>query len=146
DPRKVPGARIIPELSFEELLEMAAAGAQVMHARAVEIAARYDVDLRLGSSFDEGDDTIGTFVTRKPKRMEDLVLAGIAATPGQAKLVLTGLRPGLQTVTSILVALAEGGVSVDMIWESDDREGRMQLQLTLAEAAVAEAKQIVQGL
>jgi aspartate kinase len=146
DPRKVPNARIVPALSFEELLELAAAGAQVMHARAVEIAARYDVDLRLGSSFDEGEETIGTFVTRKPKRMEELVLTGIAAKPGQAKLVLTGLPPGLRTVTAVLVALAEGGVSVDMISESDGPDGQMQLQLTLAESAVEEAEGIIDGV
>jgi len=146
DPRKVPGARIIPELSYEELLELASGGAQVMHARAVEIAARYDVDLRLGSAFEEGEETIGTYVTRKPKRMEELVLTGIAAKPGQAKLVLRGLPPGLRTVTAVLVALAEGGVSVDMISESEDGDGGLQLQLTLAEADVAPAEEIVGGV
>lgn len=146
DPRKVPSARIIPELSYEELLELASGGAQVMHARAVEIAARYDVDLRLGSAFEEGEETIGTYVTRKPKRMEELVLTGIAAKPGQAKLVLRGLPPGLRTVTAVLVALAEGGVSVDMISESEDGDGGLQLQLTLAEADVAPAEEIVGGV
>jgi aspartate kinase len=58
------------------MLELAAAGAQVMHARAVEIAARFDVDLRLGSAF-EVEDTIGTLVTKRPERMEELVLTGL---------------------------------------------------------------------
>jgi aspartate kinase len=146
DPRKVPNARIIPEMSFEELLELASAGAQVMHARAVEIAAKYDVDLRLGSAFEAGEDTIGTYVTRNPRRMEELVLTGIAAKPGQAKLVLSDLPAGLRTVTAVLVALAEAGVSVDMISEAEGVGGRMQLQLTLDEDAVEKAEGILEGI
>src|SRR5690606_5744683 len=88
DPRRVSSARIVPAMSFDELLELASAGAQVMHSRAVEIAAKFNVDLRLGSAFDEGEDTIGTLVTRKPDRMEELLLTGIAAKSGQAKLIL----------------------------------------------------------
>jgi aspartate kinase len=146
DPRRVPGARIIPEISFDEMLELASAGAQVMHARAVEIAARYDVDLRLGSAFEEGDDTMGTFVTRKPNHMEELVLTGIATKPGQAKLILRGLPAGMRTVTAVLVALAEGGVSVDMISEAVEGDGTIQLQLTIAEDDSAEAERITSAV
>jgi aspartate kinase len=146
DPRRVPGARIIPEISFDEMLELASAGAQVMHARAVEIAARYDVDLRLGSAFEEGGDTMGTFVTRKPNHMEELVLTGIATKPGQAKLILRGLPAGMRTVTAVLVALAEGGVSVDMISEAVEGDGTIQLQLTIAEDDSAEAERITSAV
>jgi aspartate kinase len=146
DPRRVSTARIIPELSYDELLELASAGAKVMHGRAVEIAAKYDVDLRFGSAFDEGEDTIGTLVTRKPERMEELILTGIAAKSGQGKLVLRQLPPGLRTVTAVLVALAEAGVSVDMISEAEEADGRMQLQLTLAEEALEEAERITGAL
>jgi aspartate kinase len=146
DPRKVKEARIIPEMSFEELLELASAGAQVMHSRAVEIAAKYDVDLRLGSAFEAGEDTIGTYVTRNPTRMEELVLTGIAARGGQAKLILGNLPAGLRTVTAVLVALAEAGVSVDMISESEGPDGRMQLQLTLDQDSVAEAESILASI
>ncbi len=143
DPRRVPGARIIPEMSYNELLELASGGAQVMHSRAVEIAARFEVDLRFGSTFDPEDDSIGTLVTREPRRMEELVLTGIASRRGFAKLILREMRGGMRTVTAVLVALAEGGVSVDMIWESDDHAGRIQLQLTIQEEAVERARAIV---
>ncbi len=146
DPRRVPGARIIPELSYPEMLELAAAGAAVMHARAVEIAARYGVDLCLGSSFEDGGDAIGTLITRTPRRMEDLALTGIAAKPGQARLVLHDVTAGLRTVTTILVALAEGGVSVDMISEAETRSGVIHLQFTVAESDVGAAVGIVEGL
>jgi aspartate kinase len=146
DPRRVPDARIVPEMSYDELLELASAGAQVMHSRAVEIAAKFDVDLRLGSAFDAADDSIGTFVTRKPNRMEELILTGIASRTGQAKLILRGVPAGLRTVTTFLVALAEGGVSVDMISEAEESDGRIQLQLTISEDSLPGAERIVGDL
>jgi len=146
DPRLVPTARIIPALSYDELLELAAAGAQVMHSRAVEIAARFEVDLRLGYAFDDSEESIGTLVSRTPRRMEGLVLTGIASKAAQAKLILRELPPGMSTVTALLVALAEGGVSVDMISEAEDSNGLLQLQLTVSEDAVQEAEAITMGV
>lgn len=146
DPRKVEGARIVPEISFDELMELATSGAQVMHSRAVEIASNFNVDLRLGSALEAGADTIGTLVTRTPRRMEEVVLTGIAAKSGQAKMVLRRLPPGLRTMTAMLIALAEAGVSVDMISEAAEADGRMQLQVTLGESSVARAEEVVAGL
>lgn len=146
DPRRVPTARIVPELSYDEMLELATAGAQVMHSRAVEIAARFGLELWLGSAFDEGENTLGTLISRNPTRMEDLLLTSVASKGGQAKLVLRGLPSGMRTVTAVLVALAEAGVSVDMISEAAEGDGAMQLQLTLAEDAVEEAERITSGL
>jgi aspartate kinase len=146
DPRRVPHARIIPELSYDELLELASAGAKVLHARAVEVAAKFDVDLRLGSAFEDGDDVLGTLVTRTPRRMEEMVLTGVAAQPGQAKLILHGLPAGLRTVTAVLVSLAEAGVSVDMISEAAHTDGRIQLQLTVAESELTEAERVTGGV
>ncbi len=146
DPRRVPGARIIPEVSHVEMLEMATSGAQVMHARAVEIGARYGVDIRVLSSFrdddPEGLDPRGTLITRTPKRMEELVLTGIASSRGQAKLVLRGLPAGLRNATEVLAALAEGGVSVDMISECHQADGRVQLQVTVGEDALETARRV----
>ncbi|MEX2570324.1 MAG: aspartate kinase [Gemmatimonadota bacterium] len=147
DPRRVATARVVPELSYDEMLELASAGAQVMHGRAVEIAARFDVDLRLGSAFGDGDEAeFGTLITRSPDRMEELVLTGIAAKPGQAKLTLHEMPAGLRTVTAVLVAFAEAGVSVDMISEAAGADGRIHLQLTLSEADLEEAARIVDGM
>jgi aspartate kinase len=146
DPRRVPQARIVPQLSYDEMLELATAGAQVMHSRAIEIASRFEVDLHLGSAFGAAEDAIGTVITRTPDRMEELVLTGIASRPGQAKLILRELAPGMSTVTAILVALAEAGVSVDMISEAEEGDGRTQLQLTVAEDAVENADRILKAL
>lgn len=148
DPRKVPDARIIPEISFQEMLELASAGAQVMHGRAVEIAGKHGIDIWVRSSSADPSDTAegGTLITRTPRRMEELVLTGIASQKGQAKIVMSGLPPGMRTATAFLVALAEAGVSVDMISEAQELGGQSQLQLTVAEASLPTAERVCAGV
>jgi aspartate kinase len=147
DPRRVPEARVIREIGYEEMLEMASAGAQVMHPRAIEIAARFDIDLRVGSAMTEAEDgTAGTLITRNPRRMEDLVLTGLASQKGQAKLLMRRVAPGMRTVTAVLVALAEAGVSVDMITEAQEGEGEGQLQITVHEHQLEEAMGICESV
>jgi aspartate kinase len=148
DPRRVPGARVICELTHAEMLEMAASGAQVMHGRAVDIADRFDVDIRVLSSFvdDEGAaPRRGTLITKRKRKMEDLVLTGVALKAGQAKLVLRGLAPGMRTQTVLLEALANAGVSVDMVNESFEGDGRMQLHLTVTEETAARAEGVLRA-
>ncbi|HEV7586955.1 MAG TPA: aspartate kinase [Longimicrobium sp.] len=145
DPRRVAGARVIRELTHAEMLEMAANGAQVMHGRAVDIGDRFGVDIRVLSSFvdDDGDGERGTLITRRARTMEELVVTGVAPKGGQAKLVMRGLAPGMRTQTVLLEALAGAGVSVDMVNESFDGDGRMQLQLTVAEESAARAEAVL---
>jgi aspartate kinase len=136
DPRRVPGARVIPEISHQEMLELASAGAQVMHARAVDIGARFGVDIRVLSSFSDHDSPSGTLITAMPRAMEDLVLTGLASSGGHAKVVLRSLPGGMATVTELLGALADGGVSVDMVSEATMEDGRTQVQLTVTDASL----------
>src|SRR5215212_2292271 len=147
DPRRVSGARVIRELTHAEMMEMAANGAQVMHGRAVDIGDRFGVDIRVLSSFvdDDGDGggPRGTLITHRARTMEELVLAGVAPRGGQPKLVLRGLAPGMRTQTLLLEALAGAGVSVDMVNESFDGDGRMQLQLTVPEESAARAETVL---
>ena len=149
DPRRVPEARVVPEVSHAEMIELAAAGAQVMHARAVEIGARYGVDIRVLSSFrDDGGETEsrGTLITRDPRRMEELALTGISCQGGHAKVVLRGLPGGMATSTEVLARLAEAGVPVDMISEHQDPSGRVSLQVTTWEDALPKARPVVEEL
>jgi aspartate kinase len=143
DPRRVPGARVIREISHAEMLEMASAGAQVMHARAVDIGARFGVDIRVLSSFSDDDTPSGTLITSMPRAMEDLVLTGLASSGSHAKVILRGLPAGMATSTELLGALADGGVSVDMVAESIEVEGTMQVQLTVAADVLDRAREIV---
>jgi aspartate kinase len=146
DPRRVPGARVIPEISYAEMLELAAAGAQVMHGRAVEIGAKFDVDIHVLSAFEEHAGESGTRITREPQRMEELVLTGIASKRDQAKLIMRNLPPGLRSTTAVLVALAEAGVSVDMVAEAQDPAGRSQIEVTVSEAALEQAIRVCGGV
>lgn len=146
DPRRVPTARIIPRISHAEMVEMAQSGAQVMHARAVDLGARYGMDIRVLSSFVDGpesdDPNRGTLITEHPMAMEDLVVTGIASSRGYAKLILRGLPRGMRTPTDMLVALADAGVSVDMVTEAPDADGRVMLQLTVREDDLERARQV----
>lgn len=143
DPRRVPGARVVPEVSHEEMVELASAGAQVMHARAVEIAARFGVDVRVLSSFRDDGDGAGTLITRNPRRMEELAVTGITSAHGHAKLLLRGLPAGLRTATEVLARLAEAEVPVDMISEHGDPAGRVDLQVTTWEEALPRAREVL---
>jgi aspartate kinase len=149
DPARVPGARVLPEIASTEMIELAAAGAQVLHPRAVEIGARYGVELRVLSSFVEeegGAAPHGTRILPNPERMEELAVTAITSRSGEAKLVLRGLAGGLAAATEVVTRLAEAGVSVDMISEARESEGRAQLQLTIAEGALPEARALCEAL
>jgi len=149
DPRKVAEARVLPAVDYDDMIELAASGAQVMHPRAVEIGARYGVPIRVLSSFEDGNGG-GTLITRRKQRMEGLVLAGLASAAGQAKLVIRGLPPSMAAMSSIMSGLAAAGVSVDTLTPADRPDGRRQLQLTIHESdldqALAVCRDLVQEL
>jgi aspartate kinase len=145
DPHRVSTARRITELDYEEVLELAYSGAQVLHPRAVELARRYGVPLRVLSSFRDDDHT-ATLITRKERGLEELVLTGLASERGHARLVLCGLAVGMRPTATVLARLAAAGVSVDMVAQSDRPDGGRQLQLSVRESALPEARQVCQAL
>ena len=144
DPRRVPDARRIRQISHLEMVELATAGAQVMHPRAVEIGARYGVDIRVLSSLVDAPE--GTLITRTPMGMEELALSGIASARGQARMVVRDLPPGLATSTELLSRLASANISVDTITEALEASGNSQLQLTVAQDVLEEARRIAEQL
>jgi aspartate kinase len=132
DPRRVAGARILPVVEYRDMVELAASGAQVMHPRAVEIGGRHGVAIRVLSSLGDGGNG-GTLIQARSGDMEGLVLTGLASAPGQVKLTLRGLPPTMAAMTGIMVALADEGISVDMMTHADRQDGRRQVQLTIDE-------------
>src|SRR6476646_7365496 len=112
DPRIVPGARKLPEISYDEMLELAGSGAKVMQLRSVEIAKKFGVVFEVRSSL---NDNAGTLVKEETRSMEDVVVRGVALDKNQAKVTLVGVpdRPGI--AARIFKALAERSISVDMI-------------------------------
>lgn len=145
DPRRVPEARVLPVVDYDDMIELAASGAQVMHPRAVEIGARYGVPIRVLSSFSE-EAGRGTLITRKKDGMEELVLAGLASAGGQAKLTIRGLPPSMAAMSTIMSALAAEKISVDTMTPADRPDGRRQLQLTIHESDVPRALELCEAL
>lgn len=112
DPRVVEGARCLKEITFEEMLELASLGSKVLHTRAVEFASKYEVPLRVLSSF---DDTPGTLITREDESMEQPIISGIAFTRDEAKLTVLGVKDVPGVASAILGPISEAGIEVDMI-------------------------------
>lgn len=112
DPRVVPSARRLDSITFEEMLEMASLGAKVLQIRSVEFASKYNVKLRVLSSFEEGQ---GTLITTEDESMEQALISGIAFNRDEAKLTVLGVpdQPGI--AARILGPIADLGIEVDMI-------------------------------
>jgi aspartate kinase len=115
DPRIAPKAAKLPEITFEEMLEMASSGAKVLQTRSVAMAMRHDVKLQVRSSF---NDTTGTLVVSEDSVVEQEIISGIAYSPDEAKITIIGLpdRPGV--AAGVFGALADHHVNVDMIVQS----------------------------
>jgi len=112
DPRVEPKARRLDHITFEEMLEMASLGSKVLQIRSVEFAGKYNVALRVLSSFKEG---WGTLITYEESQMESALISGIAFNRDEAKLTITGV-PDLPGVAfKILGPIADANIEVDMI-------------------------------
>jgi aspartate kinase len=118
DPRIVPDARKLPQVSFEEMLEMASSGAGVLMLRSVEYARTHGVTIHCRSSFDPGP---GTVVLREDQTMEQPLITAVTHSTDEARITLVGVpdRPG--AAASIFVALAEANCNVDTIIQNEPR-------------------------
>ena len=116
DPRVVKSPKKLNTISYQEMLEMAASGAKVLHPRAVEIAARYGIKIHLRSSF---DDSIGTIVKEKgDESMEQVKIIGITSTKNEGKITLSGVpdKPGI--AAKVFSKLAKAKINTDIILQS----------------------------
>ena len=112
DPRVVPEAQKLETITYEEMLEMASLGAKVLQIRSVEFASKYNVPLRVLSSFKEGR---GTLITAEDESMEQPVISGIAFNRDEAKLTILGVPDQPGVAFKILGPVAEANIEVDMI-------------------------------
>ncbi|MDK1025492.1 MAG: aspartate kinase [Gammaproteobacteria bacterium] len=113
DPRMVEGARCLEKLTFEEMLELASLGSKVLHSRAVEFASRYQLPIRVLSSFNESP---GTLITSEDDtEMEKPLISGIATTRDEAKLTVLGVPDIPGVASSILGPISTANIEVDMI-------------------------------
>jgi aspartate kinase len=136
DPRVVKGARRIPRISYEEMLEMAANGAKVLMPRCVEYARRYEVPIHVRSSF---SDKVGTWVNRhqsdeaEESGMEQAIISGVAHDRSQAKITAVGVPDKVGEAARIFGIIAEAGINIDMIVQnvSAIATGRTDISFTL---------------
>ena len=145
DPRIMPKARKLSQITFEEMLEMASAGAKVLQTRSVAMAMRHNVDLQVRSSF---NDEPGTLVVDEEQIMENQKISGIAYSNDEAKVTLAGLpdKPGI--AAEIFGMLADAHVNVDMIVQTASTSGSQTditfslgaLDLPKAEAMLHDAR------
>jgi aspartate kinase len=112
DPRVVPAARRLARITFEEILEMASLGSKVLQIRAVEFAGKYNVPLRVLSSFEDGP---GTLITYEEENMEQALISGIAFNRDEAKLTILGVPDQPGVAYRILGPIGKANIEVDMI-------------------------------
>jgi len=141
DPNICGKARRLSRISYDEMLEMARAGAKVLQPRSVELAKKYAVPVYVKSSFtDEG----GTLVTREDKDMEKEIISGVTYDRDQAKITLVRVpdRPGV--AARLFTPLSEHNIVVDMIIQNASVEGYTDLTFTVSRKDINEARSIVE--
>ena len=120
DPRVVPDARRLDRITFEEMLEMASLGSKVLQIRSVSFAGRYNVPLRVLSSFEEGE---GTLITYEDEKMEQALISGIAFNRDEAKLTVLGVPDTPGVAHQLLGPIADANIEVDMIVQNIAPDG-----------------------
>ena len=145
DPRIAAKARKLDRIAFEEMLELASLGAKVLQTRSVELAMRYDVRLRVLSSFEEMGEGAGTLVCPEEDIVESNVVSGVAYSRDEAQMTLIGVqdRPGVSA--AIFGPLAGAGVVVDMIVQNIAEEGRTDMTFSVPVAQVPLATKAMEG-
>ena len=144
DPRISSDARKLDKIAFEEMLELASLGAKVLQTRSVELAMRYNVRLRVLSSFEKPSDAAGTLVCAEEEIMESNVVAGVAYSRDEAKMTLISVadRPGI--AAAIFGPLSQSGVNVDMIVQNISEDGRTDMTFSCPTDQVLRAEKSLQ--
>ncbi len=132
DPRVEPNAKKLDKITFEEMLEMASLGSKVLQIRSVEFAGKYNVPLRVLSSFEEGGE--GTLITLEDEDMEAPVVSGIAFSRDEAQVKVTGIkdRPGI--AFQIMEYVSNENIEIDMIVQDSSSDGIADLSFTVPRA------------
>ncbi|MGD0336399.1 MAG: aspartate kinase [Candidatus Omnitrophota bacterium] len=139
DPRIEPRARKIKKITFDEMLEMASLGAQVMQARSIEVAKKFNVPIHVRSSF---SDNPGTMITKEVKRMEDVVVSAVTLNRGEAKITICNVPDEPGVAAKIFGELARAGVNVDMIVQNVSHTRQTDISFTVTKPELSKALKI----
>ena len=137
DPRVVPDARKIDEISYDELLEMASSGTKVMQSRSVEFAKKFGVRFEVRSSLNNNS---GTLVKEETMSMESVVIRGVSLERAQAKVTISGVKDLPGTASRIFGAVSEANILVDMIVQNVSKTGITDISFTVHKDDVAKAE------
>jgi aspartate kinase len=146
DPRIVPGARKLPEIAYDEMLELAGSGAKVMQLRSVEFAKKFNVIFEVRSSLNENP---GTIVKEETNSMEGVVVRGVSLDKNQAKVTLFGVPDQPGKAARIFRALADAAINVDMIVQNVSHAGgapATDLSFTVDKPDLLKASKVIEGL
>jgi len=146
DPRLVPGAKKLEEISYDEMLELASLGAKVMQSRSVEFAKKFGVVFEVRSSL---NDNPGTIVKEETKNMEDIVVRGVSLDKNQAKVTLVDVpdKPGV--AARVFKAIGDANINVDMIVQNISHgsgKPATDLSFTVDKADLLKAQKVIDGL
>ncbi len=143
DPRIVPKARKIKEISYEEMLELASLGTKVMQARSVEFSNKYNVPFEVRSSFNNNP---GTIVKEEVSSMEDVVVRGVALDKNQAKVIITNIPDKPGSAAKVFQGMSDANVVVDMIVQNIGRNGVANLTFTVPQDDMDRAADAVKAI
>ena len=141
DPRVEPKARKLDQITFEEMLELASSGSKVLQIRAVEFAGKYNVPLRVLSSFEEGE---GTLISLEEDNVEAAKIAGIAFSRDEAKLTIRGVPDHPGVAYQILGPIGEANIEVDMIVQNIGEDDTTDFTFTIHRNDLAKSLEILQ--
>ena len=141
DPRIVKEARKLQEITYDEMLELATAGAKVLHNRSVEMAKKYSVPMVVRSSLNESEGT----VVKEVVKMEKMLITGVAADKNTARISVIGVedRPGI--AFKIFNKLAKNNINVDIILQSVGRDGTKDISFTVSQEDLKEALAVLEA-
>ena len=140
DPRKVPAARKLDQVTYDEMLDLATLGAGVLHNRSVELAKKYGVRLVVRSSLNTNEGT----VVREGSKMEKMIASGVAADTDAARVAVIGLKDEPGVAFKLFNALAKQNINIDMILQSIGRHGKKDISFTCTDDDADLAKQIIE--
>jgi aspartate kinase len=129
DPRVVPEAQKVDQISYDEMLELAGSGSQVMQARSIEVAKKFGVKIHVRSSLENKK---GTYIMKTKSSMEAPVVSGIAFDPNEAKLSITGVPDQPGVAAEVFGSLAKDSINVDMIIQSSAQNGLNDISFTVS--------------
>lgn len=136
DPRKVPEARKIKTITFDEMLEMASLGAQVMQARSIEVARRFNIPLHVRSSFSKEE---GTMIVQGNEKVENVSVRGVTSNKNEAKITICAVPDKAGIAAKIFTEISKSGVNVDIIVQNVSKINHTDISFTVPKSELTKA-------